>query len=343
MIGTEDGDPGWSYYDVHGLLRIRANTRISAIPPYFRVDSVEPNFEVRRVDRLPIPDARDLRRIVGHTAYELGGGELQYETDVPILFLLGSRARWKFRLQGLADDVTRLWTEVPFFDFQPVRYKVAQLLSKLTLLLMTIKLVGQGHAMCHATSVAKDGRATMLFGFSGTGKSTLASRLMHQGYELLADDYAIVDPRGEVLCYPDWHKPRSEQARLPLSKYVGIHRSFVPGPLRVAQRARAGPVLVMERGPDHIEELDRGEALRRILLLNFEEISKLWNSPISVVLNHYAYFYPDLDLQDLMGRYRAIVTSFLDRAGPFVSVRSSSPRFRILEGGSLDRITGGGP
>ena len=99
----------------------------------------------------------------------------------------------------------------------------------------------------------------------------------------------------------------------------------------------------MERGPDHIEELDRGEALRRILLLNFEEISKLWNSPISVVLNHYAYFYPDLDLPDLMGRYRAIVTSFLDRAGPFVSVRSSSPRFRILEGGSLDRITGGGP
>ncbi|WP_340264506.1 HPr kinase/phosphorylase [Sphingobium mellinum] len=44
----------------------------------------------------------------------------------------------------------------------------------------------------HATSVAIDGRAVLLFGASGMGKSDLALRLIDRGATLISDDYTVV-------------------------------------------------------------------------------------------------------------------------------------------------------
>ncbi|MFZ2995279.1 HPr kinase/phosphorylase [Sphingobium sp.] len=44
----------------------------------------------------------------------------------------------------------------------------------------------------HATSVAIDGRAILLCGPSGTGKSDLALRLIDRGATLVSDDYTLV-------------------------------------------------------------------------------------------------------------------------------------------------------
>ena len=44
----------------------------------------------------------------------------------------------------------------------------------------------------HATSVAIDGRAVLLAGVSGIGKSDLALRLMDRGALLVSDDYTLV-------------------------------------------------------------------------------------------------------------------------------------------------------
>ena len=44
----------------------------------------------------------------------------------------------------------------------------------------------------HATSVAIDGRAVLLCGASGMGKSDLALRLIDRGAILISDDYTIV-------------------------------------------------------------------------------------------------------------------------------------------------------
>jgi len=321
----------WEHFNVHDIVRLRANTRLPTVPPYFRVDALEPNFEVEMRESLPPPDRARVRRVVGYTAYEMGNRELFYETDTPIMFLLGSRARWRFVLGGLAEGTTRIVTAAPFFRFEPVRFKVTQLLSRLVLLVMTLKLIQKGFAMCHATSVARGDRATLLFGFSGTGKSTLASSLLDAGYEFLSDDYVIADPNGQVYCYPDWHKPRPLQVRIPLAKYVGLNPPYARTDLRIRKQAKVGPIFILERGPDRVADLDRAEALRRILLLNLEEVSKLWNSPLSGMLNHYAYFYPDLDLEGLMERYRTYVTSFVDRAERFVSVQSSSPSFEAVK------------
>jgi len=319
----------WSHYNIHDLVRIRTNLQPIAVPSFFRVAATDPNFELALVDRIDVSD-EDGRRVVGHTAIDLGDGELLFDAEVPIMVLLGLKSRWRFRVRGLGAEVTRIETSTPFARFQPVRFKVTQLLSRLALLVLATKLIPKQRAMCHATCVARDGRAQLLFGYSGTGKSTLAGILLDRGFEFLSDDFAIVGGDGTAYCYPDWHRPRPLRPSS-LSRYVYRPKPYVREDLRIRTQARVDRVYILERGPDRIVDLDPDEAIRRIMLLNMEEISKLWNSPITMMLNHYAYFYPELDFARLMDVYRETVVSFLSRAERFVGVQSSSPRFEELQ------------
>lgn len=51
----------------------------------------------------------------------------------------------------------------------------------------------------HATTVAIGGRAVLIFGRSGAGKSDLALRLIDRGATLVSDDYTIVAARDGAL------------------------------------------------------------------------------------------------------------------------------------------------
>jgi serine kinase of HPr protein (carbohydrate metabolism regulator) len=51
----------------------------------------------------------------------------------------------------------------------------------------------------HASTVALDGRAVMISGPSGSGKSDLALRLLDRGFTLVSDDQTIVRKDGDRL------------------------------------------------------------------------------------------------------------------------------------------------
>lgn len=51
----------------------------------------------------------------------------------------------------------------------------------------------------HASTVALDGRAVLITGRSGSGKSDLALRLIDRGFTLVSDDQTIVRRDGERL------------------------------------------------------------------------------------------------------------------------------------------------
>src|SRR5215213_11659333 len=51
----------------------------------------------------------------------------------------------------------------------------------------------------HASTVAKDGRAVLISGPSGSGKSDLALRLLDRGFTLVSDDQTIVKKDGDRL------------------------------------------------------------------------------------------------------------------------------------------------
>ena len=52
----------------------------------------------------------------------------------------------------------------------------------------------------HASTVAIDGRAVLITGASGSGKSDLALRLLDRGFTLVSDDQTIVKKNGTRLC-----------------------------------------------------------------------------------------------------------------------------------------------
>ncbi|OFX11264.1 MAG: hypothetical protein A2516_06220 [Alphaproteobacteria bacterium RIFOXYD12_FULL_60_8] len=51
----------------------------------------------------------------------------------------------------------------------------------------------------HATCVEIEGHGVLLRGASGSGKSDLALRLIHEGAHLVADDYTVIERRDERL------------------------------------------------------------------------------------------------------------------------------------------------
>ena len=64
--------------------------------------------------------------------------------------------------------------------------------------------LGERHfLLLHAATVERDGKALILTGESGSGKSTMAAVLMSQGWRLLGDEFALIDPAsGEAHPFP---------------------------------------------------------------------------------------------------------------------------------------------
>jgi HprK-related kinase A len=59
------------------------------------------------------------------------------------------------------------------------------------------------YLLLHAATVEKDGRALIMTGESGAGKSTLAALLGERGWQLMGDEFALLDmASGDLLPFP---------------------------------------------------------------------------------------------------------------------------------------------
>lgn len=79
-------------------------------------------------------------------------------------------------------------------------------------------LPAHGAALIHASTVAADGRAALILGPSGSGKSALALQLMAAGATLVSDDQTLLSRRGDLL----WAEPPPPLAGRIEARGVGL-------------------------------------------------------------------------------------------------------------------------
>lgn len=79
----------------------------------------------------------------------------------------------------------------------------------------------------HGTAVARNGRAVLILGASGSGKSRLALRLLAYGADLLADDAVDLTqtPEGIMLTCPENIKGMIEARGVGLLKMSAINKA----------------------------------------------------------------------------------------------------------------------
>jgi hypothetical protein len=119
----------------------------------------------------------------------------------------------------------------------------------------------------HAAALAVDGRAFVLLGPSGVGKSTLAARLALEGALLLGDDYAhITDGLVRPACRPSRLWPESAAfLGLPPLAANGTGKVEVSEPHGVVRGADPVPLQEVLVVDDEARTLDVLEALRLVL------------------------------------------------------------------------------
>ena len=118
-------------------------------------------------------------------------------------------------------------------------------------------------AAVHAGVVAYRGRAIVLPGASGSGKSRLVQELLRRGAEYCSDEYAIFDRTGKVHPYPRALMIRNEGE---------VQHPFLASELPAAVRTGpipAGLILFLKYATGAagltIDALDRSDALIRLL------------------------------------------------------------------------------
>lgn len=103
--------------------------------------------------------------------------------------------------------------------------------------------------LLHAATLARAGRAIVLPGMSGRGKSSTAVALAARGFDIMSDELALLEPDGTVVA--STLPLRVRESSLPL---VRAQQSLsVTGPRFFAKGEWTYPVLPADPGPDRAQ------------------------------------------------------------------------------------------
>jgi HPr kinase/phosphorylase len=118
----------------------------------------------------------------------------------------------------------------------------------------------------HATAVALGGRAALILGDSGSGKSDLALRLIDAGWMLVADDRVVLSRRSESLVAA----PPKNLAGLIEARGIGLCRVPFLAEAEVALAVQLVGAEAVERVPEASFQTFMGISIPLINIVSFE-------------------------------------------------------------------------
>jgi hypothetical protein len=177
-------------YDLHGLVRIQVCSPHAAVIHSF-------DAELGRF-RCSDAQAPDIQVVVDQFHVDPGPARVTEQNYVLDTTIYGDDrhkvARWRFAIQGLNDQMTRLYFSGGPFSLGFLHHRYVEQL-------MRYKLAQRGYTLVHGCCLVRGGRAVLLPGLMHTGKTSIALHLVRRGWQFQSDDYTIVG--GErTHCYP---------------------------------------------------------------------------------------------------------------------------------------------
>lgn len=121
------------------------------------------------------------------------------------------------------------------------------------------------YLILHAASVEKNGRAAILPGPPGSGKSTLCAALVNRGWRLLSDELTLIDPvDGSLLALARPINLKNDS--------IGIIRDFVSDATlsRPAHDTVKGTVALLKPPADSVTQVDKRAIPAWIILPDFQ-------------------------------------------------------------------------
>lgn len=149
--------------------------------------ATSPTLRIRRGPDRPVPTETDPDEVVSLLAYEDRTNRYAFFTD--------REGNLRLRFFDVAEIVADVGLERATAHLRPGL--TPGLLDVLAAgMIVSTRLLLDGHLVLHASAVVVDGRAVAFCGASGMGKSTMAALGVAAGYGLLTDDVLRVDLDG---------------------------------------------------------------------------------------------------------------------------------------------------
>jgi hypothetical protein len=228
---------------------------------------------------------------------------------------------WRVEISGWEAEKTRV-------RIAPDGLGTAAIGSRIIDCLVRFKLCARGAPAVHSCGVVHRGRACLLSGRSGVGKSTLAMRMLDRGSTLLGDNWIIVH-EGQALSLhlpiniytynvaprlrdrlPAAHRFDMRWKKLVHDLSLGYLKKSTPVVLRellpdlAAERAPLARIFLMSQGPRfRLEPMSRPDALARLVANDMMDREAFYrymrayavHNPAGPVANHWARLHDALD------------------------------------------------
>jgi hypothetical protein len=300
-----------TYFNVHGLVRFQITThgpvsgrlsqRLTQEYEYFASEPLDDlDFAV---EIGPFEPANDDCYVLEDGQYFIREGYFYCEDSYKL-------AKWMVEISNIESGVTQVRIAPNLFGYLFVGGYIIDFLIR-------FKANEKGIPFVHGSALSKDGVAVLFPARSGSGKTVLAMSLLEQGYDLLGDNFVMLD-RGKVLSYPSRMNiffynltPSVRKSLDPLTLFVlqlkywlyrftfGYAKIFTPVsvqkvfPDRSVDEAELKKVflLIPEDGNPQIEPLGRKDMVRSLVLNN-----KLDAFPFFDYILEYAFVFPDSNL-----------------------------------------------
>jgi len=343
----------WFNYNFHNILKIKSNVDLGT--PFFEVDDVEPDLIVMVVNDFEVPKSNSMIRLGKNYWGEYNENYVYYSAHV-------LKQKFKFYISNISNHERTIvlcnknyyrYVKIPLvfsLPFTVVAWKAAW-----------VKALYRGFTFQHSACIASGQDGILMLGFSNTGKSrTTFSSLLRSNVKYLSDDATLLDSKG--YAYSNFtrvsaHLLKSLGFSVPLKSKIGILLedimfppiSYFIGPLkstalnvenildksRIQERAKVKDILFLERGKDKMEELDKDEAINKMLLQTREGLAPHFSQV--PILIYYSYFNSDFNLYKLVEIEKEIITKVVEGSNCFI-LRSNNGNFVDLVMRIISRI-----